>query len=458
MAKIEVNKYLGSSQDNFLVFSNSDYERPYVTFYFTSGGNPLGSIKINDALDEDGYTKTINYSPSEVISDSSFKCVTDRTANTFSFLECLKKNPIFYDITLVSDIPNVGIVIKAYIDSSTRYSIVAGSILTVGGTYSSWTPKEPNKFVLMENNGEKQIFLEKYTMADDVSFNVTAPYEHLSFKDPFQVKMMAYHIDNNNIVSDSIANSTVIVFPTTLMKFDDTDLGDYNNNGFLTHNFNRSYNYGEICALSCMSDGNPSITKKYYTNSGVFLSQDSDTLFTESLTNRKDFYFVCDIQSVENSYNKQVGYIEVSCGSGKPVIYTVEAKCNDNNEIFFVNEVGGIDSFNFLGEREFDAKINKQTTYFINPTRKYTSIKELEVIGQHKNKIEHTLKTTIVNSDTAKWLNEMQKSKYQFLYKTSGATRFERIVITEMSISVSDRNNTFEVSCTYQDGDNNISL
>ena len=54
MAKIEVNKYLGSSQDNFLVFSNSDYERPYVTFYFTSGGNPLGTIKINDALDEDG--------------------------------------------------------------------------------------------------------------------------------------------------------------------------------------------------------------------------------------------------------------------------------------------------------------------------------------------------------------------------------------------------------------------
>ena len=55
MAKIEVNKYLGSSQDNFLVFSNSDYERPYVTFYFTTGGGS-GEIIIKDALDEDGYT------------------------------------------------------------------------------------------------------------------------------------------------------------------------------------------------------------------------------------------------------------------------------------------------------------------------------------------------------------------------------------------------------------------
>jgi hypothetical protein len=295
-------------------------------------------------------------------------------------------------------------------------------------------------------------------MAEDVSFNVTAPYEHLSFKDPFQVKMLAYHIDNNNIVQDSIANSTVVVFPTTLTKFDDTDLGDYMDNGFLTHNFSRPYNYGEVCALSVMSNGNPTITKKYYTNSGVFLMQDGDVLLSESKSSRKDFYFKCNIEYVEGETNKQVGYVEVSCGSGKPVIYTVEAKCNENHEIFFVNEVGGIDSFNFLGEKEFDAKINKQTTYFINPTRKYTTTKELEVIGQHVNKIEHTLKTTIVDSYTAMWLNEMQKSKYQFLYFVEGGTRFERIIITEMNISVSDRNKTFEVELTYQRGDANIAL
>ena len=457
MAKIEVNKYLGSSQDNFLVFSNSDYERPYVTFYFTSGGGS-GEIVIHDALDEDGYTKTIKYSPSEVISDSSFKTAGDRTMATFSLLECLKKNVIFYDIELKSDIPNVGIVIVAKIDSSTRYEITVGNTITLGGTYSSWTPKEPNKFVLMENNGEKQIFLEKFTMADDVSFNVTAPYEHLSFKDPFQVKMLAYHIDNNSIVQDSIANNTVIVYPTTLTKFDDIDLGEYMDNGFLTHNFNRPYNYGEVCALSVMTSGNPSLTKKYYTNSGVFLMQDSDVLLTESKNTRKDFYFKCNVQYVESQTNKQVGYVEVSCGSGKPVIYTVEAKCNDNHEIFFVNEIGGIDSFNFLGENEYDSKINKQTTYFINPTRKYTTTKELEVIGQHINKVEHTLKTTIVDSDTAVWLNEMQKSKYQFLYFVEGGTRFERIIITEMNISVSDRNKTFEVELTYQRGDANIAL
>ena len=457
MAKIECNKYLGSSQDNFLVFSNSDYERPYVTFYFTTGGGS-GEIVIKDALDEDGYTKTIKYSPSEVISDSSFRTAGDKNMATFALLECLKKNVIFYDIEIINEIPNVGMVIKAKIDSSTRYEITVGASIVLGGTYSSWTAKEPNKFVLMENNGEKQISLEKYTMAEDVSFNVTAPYEHLSFKYPFQVKMLAYHLSNNLIVQDYITNNTVIVYPTTLTKFDDTDLGNYMDNGFLTHNFNRTYTYGEVCALSVMTTGSTSITKKYYTNSGVFLMQDSDVLLIETNNTRKDFYFKCNVQYVESQTNKQVGYVEVSCGSGEPVIYTVEAKCNDNHEIFFVNEIGGIDSFNFLGESEYDSKIDKQSTYFINPTRKYTTTKELEVIGQHINKVEHTLKTTIINGETAKWLNEMQKSKYQFLYFVQGGTRFERIIITEMNISVNDRNNTFEVELTYQSGDNNIAL
>lgn len=453
MAKIEVNKYLGSSQDNFLVFSNENFAKPYVTFQIT--GNRTSYFTINDALDEDGYKKTIKYGADEVISDSSFKVSNNTVSTTFALMECLRKNPIFYDLEVYQN-SGGGTYLRAYIDSSTKYEIKDYGSVGIGGTYSSWSPKEPNKFVLLENNGEKQIFLEKYTMADDVSFNVTAPYEHLSFKDPFEVRMMSYRIDDNVVYQNSIANSSVIVFPTTLSKFDDTDLSDYEGK-FLTHNFKRTYNYDEVCALSVMANS-ASLTKKYYTNSGVFLMQDSDILYMEQHNMRKDFYFKLNVQYVEGETNKQVGYVEVSCGSGEPVIYTVEAKCNTNNEIFFVNEIGGIDSFNFLGEREFNSKINSQTTYFMNPTRKYGTVKELEVIGQHINKVEHTLMTTIVDSDTALWLNEMQKSKYQFLYKTSGATRFERIIVTEMSIEVTDRNNIFEVEMTYQEGDNNISI
>lgn len=469
MAKIEVNKFLASSKDNFLVFSNSNYEKPYVTFYFKSGKNPSGSITIKDALDDDGYSKTITYSPNDSISDSSFRCVNDREQNTFALLECLRKNIIFYDISLVTNIPNVGIVIKAYIDSSTKYSITGGAILTIGGTFSSFVPKPPNKYTLLINSGGDQIILEKHTMAEDVSFNVTAPFEHLTFKYPLNLKMVAYHIDNNAIELDTIENNNVTVLPTTLSKFSDVELGDYYYSysgqkvNFLTNNFHRYYNYGEMCALSVLSDKfSISLKKKYYTISGKYLGEDITLALKETTNMRNDFYFDLDIDKIEMKTNKKVGYVEVvaryySEEITNPIRYDVVPKCNKNNEIFFVNELGGIDSFNFLGERSYKSQIDDQITYFKNPTRRYTTTKELELVAQKKNKVTHTLKSTILDTETSTWLNELLKSKYVFLFSTSG-TRFERIVVTDMTIDLSDRENTFEIELSYQDGDQNIAL
>ena len=472
MAYIELDSgVLGSSQDNFLVFKNNSGERPYVTFYVNDSGNPVGQITIKDALDDDGYNKVIKYSPSEIISDSSFKTIPgDKTATTFSFLECLRKNQLFFDIKLIQDIPNVGIVIRANIDSSTKYSIIGGSYITVGGNYSSYVPSEPNKFVLLENTGDEQITLEKYAYSDTVSFNVTAPFEHLSFKDPFEMKLLGYRIENNSAYTETINNHVVTVFPTTLNKFSNVRLIDFftyqpeNKADFLTNNMRRDYNYGEVVGLSVMTSL-PSLTlsKKYYTVSGRYLGEDSNVLYTESYKYRLDFYFSLDLEGVEASTNKQVGYVLVEAMNGSSSLtnairYDIVPKCNQNNEIFFVNEVGGIDSFNFLGERVYNSSIDDQTTYFRNPTGKWGNIKEIEIVGQKKNKVEHTLTTTIINSETARWLNEMNKSKYAFLFVNDNPTKFQKIIITDLDIEISDRENTFEVEMTYQDSDANISI
>lgn len=470
MAKIEVDKYLASSKDNFLVFANDGFQKPMVTFYFKNTTVGTGYITINDALNEDGYRKTIYYSPDEIISESTFKFKQgDKTANAFALAECLRKNSIFYDLTFTTDIPNVGVLIKVYIDSSTRYEITAPNDIVVGGSYSSYVPKEPNKFVVMLNDSKNQITLEKYTTSDEVSFNVTAPYEHLSFKDPKQVKLIGYHIDNNNVVTDPIANNSVVVFPTTLSKFSDERLSDYcysytgQRVNFLTHNFNRYYNYGEMCGLSVLTDKSIGIVKKYYTVSGKYLAMDNNYKYKETYNMRQDIYFDIDISMVESITNMEVGYVEVCAKYNgdeitKPVRYNIVPKCNQNNVIFFINELGGVDSFNFLGEREYKTKISKQVTYFKNPVKNYEITKELEIIGQKINNVEHNLKSAIIDSDTAIWLNELSKTKYPFLYVDSHGIKFERIVITDMNISVSDRENTFEVELTYKNGDNNIAI
>lgn len=467
MAYIETGQILGSSKDNFLVFSNPNPERPFVTFYFNQTGNPVGYITIRDALDDDGYNKVINYSPEQTITDSSFRATSDRTTNTFGLIECLKLNQLFYDIQLVQDIPNVGILVKAYIDSSTRYTITAGSILVVGGSYSTYVPHLPNKFVLLENTPDGQISLEKYSYGEDVSFNVTAPFEHLSFKDPFNVKLLAYKSVNNVISQEGIANSTITVFPTTLTKFQDTDLSDYYvyypglRVNFLTNNLLRDYNVDEVVSLSLLTDKTGiGIIKRYYTQSGQFLQMESSTIKVDNLTMRKDFYFKFNIDVVERNTNKQVGYCTVVANEGGteltyPVRFNVVPKCNQNNVIYFVNEIGGIDSFNFLGERQLKAGIDEQTTYFKNPVRPFTTIKEIESVGQKMVEQKHELKTTIIGSDTAKWLLEMAKSKYCFLL-VDGV--IERIIIDDFDIELSDRENTFEVEMTYHDGDNQIAL
>ena len=468
MAKIELDGFfLGSSLDNFITFSNNNYNKPYVIFQIT--GNNSGSLTIRDALDDDGYNKVIKYSSTESITDSSFRVGANTTATTFALMECLRKNQIFFNIELYTN-SGGGLYLRAYIESSTKYSITDNGSVGVGGNFSSYTPQEPNKFVLLENTGSEQITLEKYTYNEDVSFNVTAPFEHLSFKDPFQVKLMAYRVENNSIVPETIANNTVVVLPTTLNKFSDTNLMDFFTYqdgvkvNFLTNRYERSYNYGEKVGLSLLSNKTSvTLSKKYYTVSGKYLGEDSAVIYTENPWMRFDFYFSLDIDGIESSTNKQVGYVLVTAMSGgieltNSIRYNVEAKCNQNNEIFFVNEVGGIDSFNFLGERVYNASIDDQTTYFRNPTGKWGKIKEIEIVGQKKNKVEHILKTTIVDSDTAIWLNEMNKSKYAFLFVNENPTKFQKIVITDLDIEVTDRENTFEVEMTYQDSDANISI
>lgn len=469
MAKIEVNNFLASSKDNFLVFANDNYAKPMVTFYITNIGSGDGKIHIKDALNDDGFDKVLVYSPREIISDSTFKFIVgENTANTFALLECLRKNSIFYDITLITDNPNY-IMIKAYIDSSTRYIVSADDDIAVGGSYISYVPKEPNKFVLMLNDGTNQVMLDKYTTASEIGFNVTAPYEHLSYKYPKNIKMAAYHIDDNNVINDSIGNNNVYVLPTTLSKFGDVDYREYfyTYNGqrvkFLTNNFNRYYNYGELCGLSILSDKNCGIVKKYYTLSGKYLGMDSAYNTKETNNMRQDFYFELDVSGIEASTNKQVGYVDIygiynGTEMTYPIRFNMIPKCNDNNEIFFVNEIGGIDSFNFLGERKYKSKIKNQTTYMRNPTRNYGDTKELEIVGGKKNDVEHTLNSTIIDKDTALWLNELSKSKYAFLYMPNNMSKFERIIVTDIDINISDRENVFEIELTYKNGDNGIKL
>ena len=384
MAQLETNTIVASSLDNFVVFSNDTFTKPYVVF---SIGQPNGhfTIKIEDANNKDGYKKVLLGQNGEAITNSTFNTTGDSIQMALSLMECLKLNSIFSNVQL--DIDREGsISVFAYIESSTQYLItISDRSVSVSGTYFNYGARKPNKFVLMENAGNLgNITMQKYSTAGDVSFNVTSPFTHMARKTPIRVYLMAYKVANNVSSLEPITNDTIYVLPTTLSKFQSVNYADYmmyndlnNKVKFLTNLNNRHYNYGEKVGLSLLTDSNNAgVIKKYYTNSGQFLESDTDIELVERNDMRTDFYLSFDLDGVEKRNSKQVGFVDVIGMNGgvevtEPVRYNVIPKCNENHEVFFVNEIGGIDSFNFLGEYIYDSKINGLTTYMINPTRPF---------------------------------------------------------------------------------------
>lgn len=462
-------KILASSLCNFLILDNAHTtSAPYVTFSVTNPSNV--TIIIKDANNADGYYKEIVGNSSSTISSDSFNTGGIVTLN---LMECLKLNSIFYNIELLSS--NV---IKAMIDTSISYNItVSGSGITIGGTYNSYQALSPNKMVVMLNDGEANITLEKYNNNPTISFDITSPYRYTSLRYPLDINITAYQVYDSKASMVTVPYSAATIMPTTLTKFQKVDYDNYLYTGgtqvhFLTNNEKRYYNYDEWIGISFLSTLNlayPRLKKDFYTNSGVYI----DTVWSTQLieksgdsVKRFDMYDKFDLANIEYTSGKQVGYVLVYFVNGdgsttelsQPVRFDVLPKCKGNNEIFFLNEIGGIDSFNFTGSRSDDYSIDNLSTYFINPIKDYIESYELENVKQKRNKIVHTLSTHMVDYNTASWLNEMNKSKYAFKFLGMQAPMFKTIIIDKFDITTNNNDDEFELDMEYHDADNNENI
>ena len=454
-------KLLASSLNNFITLNNShSTDSPYVTF--TVGSPSDVSIIIKDANNDDGYNKEIVGNISAVTSSESFNT---SGVTTLNLMECVKLNSIFFNTTLESS--NT---IKTYIDTSVSYNItVNGTGISVGGTYSSYKAKSPTKTVVMLqgeiNANTTNITMEKYNNAPTVSFNVTSPFQYTSMRTPLDINIIAYQMYDSKASMLTVPYASATIMPTTLSKFQSVDYDLYYNSGkvhFLTHNEDRYYNYGEHYGLSVLSDTSVSIKKNYYTNSGVFLESQTTCEYIETNGIRHDIYDVIELDSIEARYNHQVGYVDVyAIANGVesyPVRFHIKPKCNGNNEIFFLNEIGGIDSFNFTKAREVERKIKDQSTYFINPISDWTDRYELQYTKQKMNEITIGVSTNQINLATAQWLNELNKSKHTFKYLGIDNPKYKMIVVDKFDITTSTLDDEFEVSLEYHDADNEINI
>ena len=455
---------LASSLDNFIQLANShSIEQPYVTF--TVGSPSDVKIVIKDRNNDDGYYKEIIGSSSATTSSDSFNTTGVVTLN---LMECLKMNSIFFDFILQS-----ANTIKCSIDTSISYNISITGDITVGGTYTSYNALSPNKMVVMlQGNIDSKtsnITMEKYNNNSSVSFNITSPFRYQTRKNPVEVNITAYQMYDSKASMLTVPYQSAIIMPTTLTKFQSVDYDEFYYTGgtavkFLTNNFKRYYNYNEWIGLSLLSTVDVvGLKKSYYTNSGVYLESRYDTQLVEKNGIRYDIYDTFDLTEIEAFYNKQVGYIMVYAYDGsnemsKPIRFDIMPHCKGNNVIFFLNELGGIDSFNFTNTKTIDRKIDDQSTYFVNHIKKFSDKYDMEYTKQKRNEVTITVRTHQVNVDTANWLNELNKSKYTFLLTSLIEPMFTMIIVDKFDIETNTSDDEFELELEYHiaDNDNNI--
>lgn len=472
MAKLETKSIIASSLDNFLIFDNQNYfPMPYVTITASQGnvGQDI-TLTFEDADDPDSAKIILNGKPTNNISSRTFNTSGSVTQLLFSLMECLKMNSIVYDIH-----PSTATSLKMGLDTSRKWRIT--STLSIGGNYASYNPETINKWVVMVNGNidsqTSQFSLEKYNNNMDVSFNISAPFHYITSKFPFEIDLSAYSVNGGSINMQTIVNNHILVMPTTLDKFESVDYSRYflqsgNNEkkDFLTRNLLRNYNYGEYVGLSLLTDRSISgitLKKKFYTNSGMYLTSTSGYRRREYNYSRLDFYDMFDIETVEDNFNHQVGYIDVVAVQGNteitnPIRFIVQPKCDSNDTLFFINAIGGLDSYNFTGEHIFSSSIDERVTYMKNPQRPFDKTYELEHTKQSEIDSTYTSITSMIDENMANWLVELQRSKYVFKFDNSQSIKYKMILIEEMDIELSDNEKYYEVECKYRLADTGINI
>lgn len=467
MAKLELNPYVLSSLDNYVVLDNTSYvAAPYVEFVL---GNSIAAKTVTITI-EDGTSDAvvITGAPGNEISSKTFNTTGSLPMVLMNLFQCLRKNnQIFYDVQFYNG--TGGNTLRAKVEQSKTYQITSSSdVITVNGTFASWQPYSTS-YQLYISGTDGEVVMEKNNNIEDIPFNVTSPFRHLG-KYPYRIYLSAMKVDKKTVEALLLNNSVVYILPSSVNKYHKWDYNRYllpqtqtKPKDFLTNNFVRKYNYGEPYCLSMLTEI-PSIerltlVKKYYTNSGMFLTKDDTVIYKEMNGCRADFYDIADIESVEAEFNHSVGYFTVEGYNNgalttNPIKFIVEAKCAENDVIMFVNSIGGLDSFNFEDYHLHTTSIDERYTYNTNNNIGFNVTQDYERIWGSNINDQYTSGSYDMDVETIEWLNELKRSRYTFKFNGGENPMFTLVTIDDFTTESLDLyGKGGDVECTYHYSD-----
>lgn len=466
--------FLPSSQAFNVIINNPEYlETPYVDIALSSSfSSEVGAtIEVKDNVNSN-YTLTIVGSNNGAISSTTFNTSFTNNAPIFSLAECMKKNTnMFYDVKVSGNEVN-GFTVRAYFDSNTTYTFTVSSGLSISG-YTSGNYSPMVKQVMhfhTENNGDFE--MEKYTKGKSVSFNITSPFNNTIDHKPIQFSIYSYsHYNTIDGVAHTKYRSdygSYVVIPSTIGEFETNSYNDYIVNGenytkgkFLTTKTVRDYMYGEKIALSVLTTNGQiyhSLLLKKYTPSGILITSISPTATIDN-TYRVDYIIDVNLSDTETTYGKTVGYMEaVIVGRdgvtpiSNTIRYNVVPKCMTPRTLFFLNELGGFDSYTFRGSVEEKIDIDDNETY----TMKYTMkdhVKTMSAVAYKTMENMITVNTGKISHAEGKWLKCLAATKYCFIEDPNVTNTYYNVIIDSVDIDIDSSETYCECSLTYYIGD-----
>lgn len=465
-------EYIASSQPKYITFTGRKPKQNHVDFYKA----PIDyeeaefDIIIYNADDLSELTRLRGRMGADE-SSTQFNTRGDKDNVLISLSECLKKNHLFANVKLETSPDGREVaMVSADMDSENRYMLEKTGRPWIGiGGIQAWKNTR-NKVVLNYDQDGSIFSQEKTFIGGDVKFDIASPFYAMTFKYPKQVKISAVEKTNGKYSLLTLPEKEYTVMPTTLPLFDNIDWDEYRYTGnlraknFLTRRLKRYYNYGEVCAISFLSDTPYRLRARYYTNAGVMLYDGYPEQYADQSPARTDYYFNLGLEDVERLTGNDVGFVEVNIEdwsehivTARPLTYEVETRCRENLEMIFVNAIGGLDSFNDWNRIEESGEVGDLRIYFTNSMKDNTMLEgndvaEYEKVHSKKDATKYTLSTVKQKTEDAKWLKELAMSKYVFTPLTDWAgdkTIYQQIIIDSMPISTNSTESDYEISVEF---------
>lgn len=358
--------------------------------------------------------------------------------NTSIELEIYKDNGIFLGVSDIPDSNSLGTYVttlsKFYYKDNVWYDTNAIASKMLG--YS-------NSFLNTEDWTDAGTMME---------YRYIARLNNSSSIVPFYISNVLYVINgydytlNENNISDYIysVDDNNVVYPLTNNRFRNYINGQSEYFNFILNDSNHNNSIDD--------EFNFELLYKYYTYSKDFIASVEKSSKSRMSMNMVNTIKVnTDIDTIENKYNKTVGYIEVFLikGDGNeisyPICYDVAPEClNEIKSFAFLNRLGGWDSFNFNGVTKTDFNPKDVKTLYKTQLPDYNISSEVESVYSKTNEEYYTVTSSVIDYTTMDWLRELADSKV--VYEVN-SKRY--VIVDEMKMEYNDDDNSFQVSMKY---------